>query len=401
MNRPTIHRLIFVRGMRAFCDGYVSLVLPLYLLACGKTTFEIGVIATATLFGSGAMTLLVGMHATRLPYKTLLLIAGAIMMLTGLGFAYVQSFWLLLPIAIIGTLNPSTGDVSVFIPLEHALLSHSADNEQRTAVFARFGMVGTLSAAFGSLAAGLPQWLAHLLNIDFKFALQMMFLLYSIVGLIITLVYLGLPKESFAPSDQPTTGRLERSKKNVYTLAGLFAIDAFGGGLLVQSMVALWLFQKFQLPVTTAGTIFFCMGFLSAFSYPVASWIAKRIGLINTMVFTHLPASIALILIPFMPNLTWVVVLLMIRGALSQMDVPTRSSYVMAIVPPEERAAAASVTLVPRSLAAAAGPVVAGYLFGLSPFGWPFVVGGGLKATYDFLLLAMFKAVKPPEEVKS
>ncbi len=184
----------------------------------------------------------------------------------------------------------------------------------------------------------------------------------------------------------------------VFTLAGLFSLDALGGGFVVQSILALWLFERFTLPVATAGTIFFWTGVLSAGSHLVAARLAGRIGLINTMVFTHLPSNLLLVLVPFMPTLPLAVVVLLLRSALSQMDVPTRSSYVMAVVPPAERAAAASVTSVPRSLAQAIGPLPAGYLLGLSPFGWPLVIAGALKGVYDLLLLAMFARVQPPEE---
>ena len=191
---------------------------------------------------------------------------------------------------------------------------------------------------------------------------------------------------------------LHKSKRVVYTLAALFSLDAFGGGFVVQSMVALWLFEKFQLSISVAGAVFFWTGILSAFSYLAASRIANRFGLVNTMVFTHLPSSVFLILVPFMPTLSWAVLLLLARSALSQMDVPTRSSYVMAIVPPEERAAAASITAVPRSLASAASPLLAGYLLGVSTFGWPLVIAGGLKIIYDLLLLGRFRDIRPPEE---
>ena len=181
-------------------------------------------------------------------------------------------------------------------------------------------------------------------------------------------------------------------------MAALFSLDSFGGGFVVQSLLALWLFQRFHLSAATAGTIFFWTGVLSAFSFPVAVRIARRIGLVNTMVFTHLPSNLFLMLVPFMPNLPLAIALLLARNALSQMDVPTRNSYVMAVVTPEERPAAASVTTVPRSLATAASPLLSGYLFGLSTFGWPLVIGGALKGIYDVLLLVMFKAVRPPEE---
>jgi predicted MFS family arabinose efflux permease len=213
------------------------------------------------------------------------------------------------------------------------------------------------------------------------------------------MIYRKLPAVAGAESEAPAAP-LRLSRRTVYKLAALFSLDAFGGGFIVQSLLALWLFQKYQLSTAVAGTIFFWTGVLSAFSYLVATRIAGRIGLVNTMVFTHLPANILLLLIPFAPNLAVAIALLFVRSALSQMDVPTRSSYVMAVVVPSERAAAASVTSVPRSLASAVSPLFAGYLLGLSTFGWPLVIAGGVKIVYDLLLLANFRSVPPPEEAK-
>ena len=231
-------------------------------------------------------------------------------------------------------------------------------------------------------------------------ALQAMFALYALLALVAGAVYRGLPAARVADAPAPKGG-LQTARKRVYLLAALFSLDAFGGGFVVQSLVALWLYQRFDLAVAAAGAIFFWTGLLTAMSYLVAARVADRFGLLNTMVFTHLPSSVCLLLIPFMDSLGPVLVLLFIRSALSQMDVPTRSSYVMAIVPPAERAAAASVTSVPRSLAAAASPVLAGYLLGVSPFGWAFIAGGVIKIVYDLLLLAMFQKVRPPEEEAS
>lgn len=227
-----------------------------------------------------------------------------------------------------------------------------------------------------------------------------MFGLYGALGFLSSLIYRKLPTES-GSTTHVAASPLDRSKKIVYTLAALFSLDALGGGFVVQSMVALWLFQKYELSVLFAGTLFFWAGLLSALSYLIAVRVANRFGLGNTMVFTHLPSSVFLIMIPFMPSLNWAIALLLARAVLSQMDVPTRSSYVMAIVPPNERAAAASVTSVPRSLASAVGPLIAGYLIGISSFGWPLVIAGVLKIIYDFLLLAAFRAVRPPEEAVS
>ena len=324
--------------------------------------------------------------------------AAALMAGTGFGFATLTDFWPLLVVAIVGTLNPSSGDVSVFLPLEHAVLSRSVDDSQRTALFARYSLVGALVAALGALAAGLPDAMVTAMHLSMKMSLQAMFGLYGVLGLLSAWIYTSLPVGPELAMQTPAAP-LKKSKKVVYVLAALFSLDALGGGFVVQSMVALWLFQKYQLSVVQAGAIFFWTGVFSAFSYLAAARIANRFGLVNTMVFTHLPSSIFLVLIPFMPSLNLAITLLLARAVLSQMDVPTRSSYVMAIVPPDERAAAASMTSVPRSMASAAGPLLAGYLLGVSSFGWPLVIAGALKITYDLLLFRMFRTVRPPEEM--
>jgi MFS family permease len=397
MNASFLSRLLWVRELRAFADGYVSLLLPLYLISVGLGAFEVGVIATATLLGSGALTLMAGLYAWRFHYRTLLLTAAMLMAATAFLFATITDFWPLLVIAFVGTLNPSSGDVSVFLPLEHALMSHSVESKHRTALFARYSLVGALLAALGALFAGIPELIVSAQYASMKTALQAMFGLYGFVGLASAIIYATLPKKD-AMEAPARAAPLRKSKKIVYTLSALFSLDAFGGGFVVQSMVALWLFQKFQLSTVVAGTIFFWTGVLSAFSYLAAVRIANRFGLVNTMVFTHLPANLLLVLIPFMPTLNWAIALLLTRSALSQMDVPTRSAFVMAVVNPNERAAAASMTAVPRSLASAASPAMAGYLLGMSTFGWPLVIAGGLKITYDLLLLAMFRNVPLPED---
>ena len=390
-------RILVAKGVRAFGDGFVSLLLPLYLLDLGFGPMQVGIIATATLLGSGLLTLAIGLHAHRWHYRTLLIAAAVLMAATGIGFAFVRDFWPLLVIAIVGTLNPSSGDVSVFLPLEHAAMSRMVSDQERTAAFARYSLVGATFAALGSLAVALPSTLAALTGFSARASLQSMFLLYAVLAVLAGLAYRGLPGSQSVDATRKLAP-LRESRKRVYTLAALFSLDAFGGGFVVQSMVALWLYQRFGVSLEWVGTIFFWTGLLTAASYLVAVRIAKRIGLVNTMVFTHLPSSLCLILIPFMPEVGWVVALLFVRSALSQMDVPTRSSYVMAIVPPAERPAAASVTSVPRSLASAASPVLAGYLLSLSTFGWPLLAAGGLKILYDLLLLAYFRNVRPPEE---
>ncbi|MFC7516059.1 MFS transporter [Herbaspirillum sp. GCM10030257] len=400
MNLTLLRRVLWTRGLRAFADGYVSLMLPLYLISLGMGPFQVGVIATATLLGSGICTLLVGLYAWRFQYRSLLLMAALLMAATGLGFAAITNFWPLLIVAAVGTLNPSSGDVSVFLPLEHALISQSVNDNERTAVFARYSLVGALLAALGALFAAVPDYLVISHEVDRKVVMQLMFILYGIIGLVCGFIYRSVPhRVELEGRAQPAP--LRKSKRIVYILAALFSLDAFGGGFVVQSLVALWLFQKFELSTVVAGTIFFWTGVLSAFSYLVAARISNRIGLVNTMVFTHLPANILLVLVPFMPTLEWAIALLLVRSALSQMDVPTRSSYVMAVVNPEERAAAASVTAVPRSLASAVSPMLAGYLLGVSVFGWPLVIAGGLKIIYDLLLLTTCRRFPPPEDAST
>jgi MFS family permease len=393
---PDARRLLTARGLRAFGDGFVSVLLPVYLLGLGLDEVQVGGVATATLAGSATLTLLVGLVAHRLHVRPLLLSASVLMAATGLAFVLVHDFWPMLVVAFVGTLNPSSGDVSVFLPLEQSLLPRTSSANQRTALFARYSLIGSLVGAAGALCAGVPQVIATRTGLSPAQALQSMFVLYGILGVFSIGVYrrlspsLELPHEARAP--------LRESRRIVYTLAALFSLDSFGGGFVVQSLLALWLFQRFDLSVAAAGTIFFWTGVLSAGSYLIAARLAQRIGLINTMVYSHLPSNILLVLVPFMPTLPLALALLFARSALSQMDVPTRNSYVMAVVPPPERPAAASVTAVPRSLASAASPLLSGYLLGISTFGWPLVIAGLLKGVYDLLLLRMFAQVRPPEE---
>lgn len=394
---PDAPRLLWTRGLRAFGDGFVSLLLPYYLTLLGYGAIEIGIIITATLLGSGAITLTVGLMAHRFNQQTLLVLAAVLMAATGSAFMLVSDFWPLLIVAVVGTINPSSGDASVFGPLEQSLLTRTVDAAHRTALFARYSLVGALIGALGAQAAAVPEWLRQWLSIDPRLAVQAMFALYGLLGIASLFIYRRLKSGIDLTTEVPMQP-LAQSRRTVYRLAALFSLDSFAGGLAVQSLLALWLFQRFELSIVAAGSIFFWTGLLSALSQLAAAPLARRIGLINTMVFTHLPANIFLVLVPFMPNLTLALIFLSLRAMLSQMDVPARSSYVMAVVTPGERAAAASVTAVPRSLAAAASPAVAGWLLSMSAFGWPLVLCGGLKITYDLLLLYLFRLVRPPEE---
>jgi MFS family permease len=390
-------RLVCARGLRALADGYVSILLPAYLLALGLNSFEIGVLATTTLMGSASLTLCVGLVTSRFGHRRPLLAAAALMAATGLAFAGVQDFWPLLLVAFVGTLNPSSGDVSVFLPLEQSLLAQSVADRDRTALFVRYSLAGSVMGAAGTLAAALPALAVEWWDVSPIRIMQGLFVLYAVIGLVSGLIYRQIEEPRALHDDEPSAP-LGPSREIVYRLAALFSIDAFSGGLIVQSMLALWLFQSFGLSVAAAAQLFFWMNLCSAVSMFAAVPLANRIGLVRTMVFTHLPSSLCLVAIPFVSSLPVVIGLLVLRSLLSQMDVPTRNSYVMAVVTPRERPAAASVTSVPRSLASAVGPMIAGYLLLLSGFGWPLLIGGVLKSAYDLALLAMFSHVRPPEE---
>ncbi|MGQ0384777.1 MAG: MFS transporter [Gammaproteobacteria bacterium] len=384
------------RALRDFGDGFVSVLLPVYLAELGLGALQVGVVSTTALLGSSLITLAIGVFAPPAGQRRLLLAASALMIGTGLAFAAAESYAAILFIALIGTINPTAGNVSIFVPMEHALLAGVAPAASRTRMFAAYGLTGAFAAAAGSLAAASPEFLVAA-GWNRLAALQAMFLLYAALGLAGALMYRMIPRAT-AAADERAHFALGPSKWIVYRLAALFSIDAFAGGFAVQSLMALWLFQKFGMSLTAAGVFFFWSGVLAAFSYPAAAWIAARIGLVNTMVWTHIPSSLCLIGAALVPDLRLALVLLLVRAALSQMDVPTRSSYVMAVVTPPERAAAASVTSVPRGLASAASPAIAGALFAAGMSAWPFIICGVLKIAYDFALLWSFRHVKPPEE---
>ena len=390
--------LVIARALRGFVDGCVSVLLASYLSTIGFSPFQIGAIITGTLLGSAALTLGVGLLGDRVRRRRILLGASLLMLATGIGFTGITSFWPLLVVAVAGTLNPSAGDVSVFLPTELAVLPEAIADTDRTALFARYNLAGTMAGAFGALVSGVPVLLAHRQGWSLAAAERSGFILYAVVALLVGCLYVTL---SPAVERQPPRVRrapLATSRRIVLHLAGLFSLDSLGGGFFVQSLLALWLFRRFDLSVQAAGAVFFVGGVLSAWSQLVSSWLAQRIGLIRTMVYTHLPSNLLIILTALMPTAPLALALLLLRMSLSQMDVPARQSYVMAVVPPEERAAAASVTNVPRSLAAATTPLLAGAMLSATSFGWPLICGGVIKGLYDLLLLLQFRTVKPPEE---
>ena len=396
--RRNVRLLLTARGIRAFGDGFVSILLPVYLTGIGFGALKVGALTTAMLLGPAMMTLVIGLIAHRLKTVRLLTTATTLMVLSGIGYAFETEFWPLLTIALVGTLSPTASDVSVFAPLEQTLLSNAVVPQKRTSIFATYSLIGSVLSAIGCLFASAPEIVARASLMPSNRALQGMFLVYAFLGAIAFMIYRQLKSPAEAPVSEPASGPLGPSRRIVLTLSALFSLDSFGGGFFVQSLLALWLFDHFGLSLTAAGSLFFWSGLLSAFSYPVAVRLARRIGLVNTMVFTHLPSNVCLMLVPFAPTLAIAIALLLIRSTLSQMDVPARTSYVMAVVTPPERPAAASITATPRSLAGAASPVLAGYLLGLSSFGWPLVIGGSLNSLYDLLLLFIFRKVRPPEE---
>jgi MFS family permease len=393
---PDAWRMLVARALRALGDGFMAVLLPAYLLALGLGQFEVGLISTATLLGSAAATLAVGAFGHQFASRRLLSGAALLMAATGLGFAGFASFWPLLVVAFVGTLNPSSGDVSVFLPLEHARLAEAARGEARTALFARYSVLGALAAAVGALAAALPDALTRHAALPRLDALRAMFLLYGAIGLVVWWLYRRLPQTPDAVQAPPAP--LGPSRGIVIKLAALFSVDAFAGGLIVNALLALWLLQRFGLSLAQAGAYFFWAGLLSAASQFAAPRVAARFGLLNTMVFTHIPANVCLILAALAGSLPVALALLFVRSALSQMDVPTRTAYVMSVVTPAERSAAASFTAVPRSLAAALSPTLGGALFAAGWFSLPLVLCGLLKIGYDLTLWRAFRLHRPVGE---
>lgn len=394
--RSAIALLLGARAARGLGDGFAAILLPAYLVELGYSPFQIGVVATGALLGTAFLTLGVGWLGGRRDLRTLLLLSAFTMMLTGLAFPFAEAFPVIVVLAFVGTINPSSGDIGIFVPLEHAALASDTSDQNRTQVFARYSLIGGLSSAAGTLVATAPDFLVSF-GVPRLAALKSMFLVYTALGLVGALLYRLLPQSAHQMGARPKASVLGPSRRIVYRLAALFSVDAFAGGFAVQSLVALWLFERFELSLSSASLFFFWSNTLSAFSYPLAARLSRRFGLVNTMVFTHIPSSICLIAAALLPNLTGVLVLLSIRAVLSQMDVPTRSSYVVAVVTPEERPAAVSMTAAPRSLASAISPSLAGALLGTAFSGLPLVICGVLKIVYDITLLWSFGHIKPGE----
>lgn len=392
----SIRLVLAARFLRGFADGFVSLLLARYLSSLGFSPFEIGIVITGTLIGSAALTLGVGLGAGHRQLRHLLLASAALMAATGVGFALASAFWLVLTAAIVGTLNPTSGDVSVFLPTEQSYLAERTSATRRPRIYGSYNLAGTVGAALGALASALPGPVSQLLHIRLQTSERGGFLLYAVIAVAVASLYRSLPRGQRLPP-RPRRQALRKSRRTVVELAALFSLDSAGGGFVIQSLLVLWLHLRFGLGPATLGVVFFSASTLAAASLLVAGPLAQRIGLIKTMVFTHLPADIMLTLAAVAPRAWMAIALLLGRAACSSMDVPARQSFVMAVVPPDERTAAASVTNVPRALATAATPILAGALLSVSHAGWPLLIGGAMKIGYDLTLWALYQDV--PEQV--
>jgi MFS family permease len=383
------------RAARGFADGFAVIVLPAYLVEIGFNSFKIGVVSSAALLGAALSTLAVGLLAARHDLRKLLLLGALLMIATGIAIPNVAYLVLMIPVVFIGTMNPQAGDIGMMVPLEQAVLARGASDEERTRIYSRYSLSGDLATAAGSLAAMLPD-AATAVGIEKLTALKALLYLYAALGLVSLWLYRALPASR--PQSAENKAPLGPSRRVVYQLTALFTLDAFAAGFAVQSLVALWLFRQFGMSLTTASIFFFCTSILNALSYPVAAWLARRIGLMNTMVYTHIPSHLFLIAAAIAPSLPVALTFLLARAAVAQMDVPTRTSYVMAVVTPAEQPAAASITAVPRTLALSVSPAITGALLSTSLAGLPFIICGTLKTIYDLSLMYVFRGVKPPEE---
>ena len=384
-------------GVRTFAYGFLSVVLALYLAALGLETAAIGGLFTAALAGGALMTVLLTGVADAVGRRRVLVFGAALMALTGVVFARTENLVLLTVAAIFGAISPSGKEVGPFLSLEQAVLPQTTSNERRTSVFAAYNLVGSLAGALGALAVGVPEALGLAPLAGYRALVWG----YAAAGLFLLLLFARLSPSVEAV--RTTTGSahrlgVHRSRGVVAKLAALFAVDSFAGGFVVQGLVAYWFSVRFGVDTATLGAIFFGSNALSAVSFLAAAPIAQRIGLLNAMVFTHLPSNVLLILMPLMPSLELAVVVWLTRHLLSQLDVPTRQSYTMAVVEPDERSAAAGLTSVARNAAAALAPAFSGLTLAVPALGLPFLLAGGLKIVYDLSILAAFRRVRPPEE---
>ncbi|HET7700472.1 MAG TPA: MFS transporter [Candidatus Limnocylindria bacterium] len=390
------------RILRTFAYGYLAVVLAVYLARLGYDDLHIGLVLSAAIAGSAAMTVLWTLLADRVGRRRTVVILSALMAVGGALFAVGSSFEVLLIAAFTGTISATSSEVGAFITVEQAILPETAPPERRTWLFSIYAFVANIAQAAGALFAGLAAGLAAASGLAGPDALRPLFVLYALIGLANLAIFLTL-------SDRVELARVEgerkllgihRSRGVVARLSALFALDAFAGGLVVQSLVAYWFDLRWGFTPAELGLLFFGVNVLSGLSLLAAGRLAMRIGLINTMVFTHIPSNVLLILVPLMPTGALAAALFLARMSISQMDVPTRQSYTMAVVDPDERVAAAGITNVARNMGTVAAPALAGYAFSVAALGVPFFVAGGLKILYDLLVFRSFRALKPPEETR-
>jgi predicted MFS family arabinose efflux permease len=393
--------LFATRSIRLFAYGGLSVVLVLYLVSLGLTESTVGLLLTATLLGDTLISLYLTTQADRIGRRRMLIVGAVLMAAAGLVFGFTTRFWLLVLAGTIGVISPSGQEVGPFLPIEQAALSQVVPDRDRTDVFAWYTLAGSLATALGALAAGIA---THALQAAWSpvDSYRAIVVAYAAIGVGLALLFRRLSPASEARATRTSIMGVHRSRGVVLKLSALFALDSFGGGFVVQSLAAYWFSLRFGVDPQTLGVLFFAANLLAGVSALLASRIANRIGLINTMVVTHLPSNVLLILIPLMPTLPLAALMLLVRFSISQMDVPTRQSYVMAVVDPDERSAASGITGVARTTGAALSPVLAGVLLGHpSLISVPFFVAGTLKIAYDLLLFRAFRAVSPPEEATS
>jgi MFS family permease len=387
-----------------FAYGLLSVVLVLYLSELGFSGAVIGALLSLTLIGDAVISLIMTTSADRLGRRRMLVIGAGLMLLAGLLFAFTSSLPVLLIAAIIGVISPSGYEAGPFLAVEQAALSQTVSDTQRTSVFAWYNLVGSFATAIGALVGGGVSGILQQAGGTPLQSYRVILLGYAAIGLLLVLIFVKLSAavEVFRAEGQGTFRSglgLHGSRGVVLKLSALFGLDAFAGGFVLQSILAYWFHVRFGVNPTTLGGIFFAANILAGISALAAGWVAARIGLVNTMVFTHLPSNMLLLLVPLMPNLPLAAGLLLLRFSISQMDVPARQSYTMAVVAPDERSAAAGLTGIARTIGASLSPALAGLLISNPALlGAPFFVAGTLKVIYDLLLYASFRALEAPEE---
>ena len=384
-------------GVRSFAYGFLSVVLGLYLDAIGLTTTAIGWIFTAALAGGAVMTIVITTVADSFGRKTLLILGAVLMAAAGWVFAISNDPLVLTLAAIFGTISPSGKEVGPFLSIEQAILPETTQDQHRTTVFSAYNLIGSLCGALGALAVGLPSLFSLPQITGYRFLVWGYVICAVVMMVLFGLLSPAIEAKAKTVSQKRVIG-VQRSRGIVAKLAGLFALDAFAGGFIVQSIIAYWFYLRYKTDLNVLGGIFFGTNLLAALSFLAAPAIARRFGLLNTMVFTHLPSNVLLLLVPLMPNLELAVVMLLVRNLLSQLDVPTRQSYTMAVVDPDERAASAGILSVARNAGAALAPLFTGPILAVPSLGLPFLLAGGLKIIYDLWIFAVFRKVKPPEE---